>query len=142
MSVPTCLCRLCIFLMIMNVMDISSMTAIELTAIDGKESFNRISFGGGGIVRMVIPLYFYLGLGYLYQNVTTKSEELGWIELSDNNKYSPHSSGYFEFGLQGNIKGFTMRTGFRYNFCENLEFSLGFGWTFARLSKQSKTEKE
>lgn len=110
--------------------------------IDGKVSFNRISFGGGGIVRMVIPLYFYLGLGYLYQNLTAKSEELGWIEFSGypDYLYSPHSSGYAEFGLQGNIKGFTMRTGFRYNFCENLEFSVGLGVTFARQSKKSKTK--
>lgn len=110
--------------------------------IDGKVSFNRISFGGGGIVRMVIPLYFYLGLGYLYQNLTVKSEEFGWIEFSGYNDhlYSPHSSGYAEFGLQGNIKGFTMRTGFRYNFCENLEFSVGLGATFARQSKKSKTK--
>lgn len=108
--------------------------------IDGKVSFNRISFGGGGIVRMVIPLYFYLGFGYLYQNLTTKSEVLGWIEYNIKNRYSPHSSGYAEFGLQGNIKGFTMRTGFRYNFCRNLEFSVGFGVTFARQSKKLETK--
>lgn len=115
--------------------------------IDGKTSFNRISFGGGGIVRMVIPLYFYMGLGYLYQNVTAETEEAGWVEIRERNssgkydyKYhyiSPHSSGYFELGLQGNIKGFTMRLGYRYNFCQNNELSVGLGWTFGRESKKS-----
>lgn len=99
-----------------------------------KLSFNRVSLGGGGIVRIVIPLYFYLGLGYMYQNVTAETEELGRIELRP---FSPHSSVYGEFGLQGNIKGFTMRLGFRSNFVDQNELSVGIGWTFARKSKKN-----
>ncbi|MCQ2332959.1 MAG: hypothetical protein MJZ95_07190 [Paludibacteraceae bacterium] len=118
--------------------------------IDGKTSFNRVSFGAGGIVRLVIPLYVYAGMGYLYQNVTAETEEFGWVEIRERNssgkydyKYhyiSPHSSGYFECGLQGNIKGFTMRLGYRYNFCQNNELSVGLGWTFGRESKKSNVK--
>ena len=99
-----------------------------------KLSFNRVSFGGGGIVRIVIPLYFYLGLGYMYQNVTAETEEFGRVEFRPS---SPHSSGYCELGLQGNIKGFTMRLGYRGNFCEEHEMLVGIGWTFARKSKKN-----
>mgnify|MGYP003292237300 CR=1 FL=1 len=114
----------------------------------GKPSFNRMSFGAGGIVRMVIPLYLYLGFGYCYQNVTVQTEKYGWIEMADNifmskdQRISPHSSGYFELGLQGNIKGFTLRTGYRYNFHENHEFSVGIGWTFGRKSKNTEAKKQ
>lgn len=112
--------------------------------VDGKASFNRVSFGGGGIVRMVIPLYFYLGLGYFYQNLTAETEEFGWVELEKgyDKYYSPHSSGYLELGLQGNVKGFTMRTGFRYNFNGDIEISAGLGWTFGRNNKKSNAKND
>ena len=115
---------------------------------DEKMSFNRISVGAGAIVRMVIPLYFYLGAGYLYQNTTVRTIEYGWVEVNDDINYdcrrahSPHSSGYFECGLQGNIKGFTLRAGYRYNFHNNHELSVGLGWTFGRKSKQSNARTE
>lgn len=117
----------------------------EVSIVD-KYSFNRISFGAGGIVRMVIPLYFYLGLGYLYQNTTVRTEDYGWVKFEGNNfgrnfrQINPHSSGYFELGLQGNIKGFTLRTGYRYNFHKNHEFSVGIGWTFGRKSKNQSAK--
>lgn len=117
--------------------------------IAGKTSFNRISVGGGGIVRLVIPLYFYLGLGYLYQTVTAETKEFGWVEMRYYNgdvryddRYSPHSSGYFELGLQGNIKGFTMRLGYRYGFCQTHELSVGLGVTLGRESKKSNPKTD
>ena len=109
-------------------------------------SFNRISLGAGGIVRMVIPLYFYLGFGYCYQNFTVKTENHGWVEMKDDTRrlagqrISPHNNGYFELGFQGNIKGFTLRTGYRCNFNYNHEFSVGIGWTFGRKSKSQSAK--
>lgn len=117
--------------------------------IAGKTSFNRICVGGGGIVRLVIPLYFYLGMGYLYQTVTAETKEFGWVEMryyngnvKYNDRYSPHSSGYFELGLQGNIKGFTMRLGYRYGFCQTNELSVGLGVTLGRESKKSNPKTD
>lgn len=118
--------------------------------IAGKTSFNRICVGGGGIVRLVIPLYFYLGMGYLYQTVTAETKEFGWVEMMRDygdvsrykDRYSPHSSGYFELGLQGNIKGFTMRLGYRYGFCRTNELSVGLGVTLGRESKKSNPKTD
>lgn len=112
--------------------------------IAGKSSFNRISVGGGGIVRLVIPLYFYLGLGYMYQTVTAETVEYGWVEMNHvwGRRFSPRSSGYFELGLQGNIKGFTMRLGYRYGFCQTNELSVGLGVTLGRESKKSNPKTD
>ena len=75
----------------------------------GKKSNNRFSFTGGGIVRMVIPLYLYLGVGYGYQSYTRQISSGEWAM---ENYYSAKHSGIVDVGLQGNIKGFTLSAGY------------------------------
>jgi hypothetical protein len=80
----------------------------------GKSSFNRASMTTGCIVRMVIPFYLFIGVGYGYQSITKQISNGDWV-LYDAGSYSDHSmihSMVWDVGLQGNIKGFTIAAGY------------------------------
>ena len=105
----------------------------------GKSSDNRASFVFGGIVRMVIPMYLYLGMGYGYQSYTRQISSGEWVMEKH---FSTTHSGIVDVGLQGNIKGFTISVGydmlfgkkqfyhndFRRSFYH--EVKIGLGYTF------------
>ena len=96
----------------------------------GKNSNNRASFTAGGIVRMVIPMYLYLGLGYGYQSYTRQISSGEWVMES---RYSATNSGIIDVGLQGNIKGFTISAGYDMLFSGSrnyYEVKIGLGYTF------------
>lgn len=96
----------------------------------GKNSNNRASLVFGGIVRMVIPMYLYLGLGYGYQSYT---RQLGSGEWAMERRYSTTHSGLLDVGLQGNIKGFTISAGYTMlsgNRRMYHEVKFGIGYTF------------
>lgn len=95
----------------------------------GKNSNNRASCVFGGIVRMVIPMYLYMGLGYGYQSYTRQISSGEWIMEE---YYSATHSGIFDIGLQGNIKGFTISVGYDMLFGNRLyhEAKIGLGYTF------------
>lgn len=101
----------------------------------GKNSFNRASLTAGGIVRMVIPLYLYLGVGYGYQSITRQITSEEWVLANEN---SMKHCMAFDIGLQGNIKGFTLSLG--YSFLTNFgpmmhEMKVGIGYTFKDKKK-------
>lgn len=77
----------------------------------GKASLNRISFTGGTIVRMVIPLYLYLGIGYGYVSTTRELTNGNWAQMAGW-KYGSGHCMHWDIGLQGNIKGFTIAVGY------------------------------
>lgn len=97
----------------------------------GKNSSNRISFTAGGIVRMVIPLYFYAGIGYGYQSYTKQISSGEWVFMDD---YSAKHGMNWDMGLQGNIKGFTISVGYSvmtdYDYRNLHEVKIGLGYTF------------
>ena len=92
----------------------------------GKTSYNRAAITAGGIVRMVIPLYLYAGIGYGYQNYTRQISSGDWVKAEK-------SLGHHfiaELGLQGNIKGFTLSAGYAFStghtWMQELKFGLGY----------------
>ncbi len=95
----------------------------------GKNSNNRASLTAGGIVRMVIPMYLYTGLGYGYHSYTRQISSGEWAM---ENHFSATHSGIFDIGLQGNIKGFTISAGYDLLFGERFyhEVKIGLGYTF------------
>lgn len=102
--------------------------------VTNETSHPRISFGGGGIIRMVIPLYAYLGLGYAYRQINYKTMSGEWVAYSDNYFGSSGHSADVEIGFMGNIKGFTILAGYSWlvnNYCFNThEIKVGLGYTF------------
>ena len=103
---------------------------------NGKSSFNRISATTGAIVRMVIPFYLYLGVGYGYQTMTKQLTNGEWV-LYDGRGYSNYSMKHsmtWDIGLQGNIKGFTISAGYMvltdYQNGSLQELRVGLGYTF------------
>lgn len=100
----------------------------------GKSSLNRLSFTGGGIVRMVIPLYLYLGIGYGYVSTTREISSGQWVMMDPWSRLSLGHAMHWDFGLQGNIKGFTIAAGYSaltdYKTGALHEFKLSIGWTF------------
>ena len=89
---------------------------------------------GGVNVWLGCPLYFYMGIGYGYENVFLVSEE-GYTRPYNPHYYYryPNSGVAWEFGFQGGYKGFTLRLGYALvGSSSNVfnELSLGIGYTF------------
>ena len=97
----------------------------------GKNSFNHVAFTAGAIVRMVIPFYFYLGLGYGYQSYTKQISSGEWVMMRN---YSATHGLNGDVGFQGNIKGFTISAGYTvltdYNYATIHQVKIGLGYTF------------
>lgn len=107
----------------------------------GKTSHNHFSLAGGAVVRLVIPLYLYAGIGYGYQTITREINNGEWVLVKHHGHHSlslGHSMEY-EVGLQGNIKGFTLLAGYSFftNYSEELmhEIKVGIGYTFKDKKK-------
>lgn len=102
----------------------------------GKNSYNRASFTLGGIVRMVIPLYLYLGAGYGYQSVTRQMSSGKWAMMRN---FSVMHGMMWDIGLQGSIKGFTISAGYSvltdYDYITMHELKVGLGYTFKDIKK-------
>lgn len=103
----------------------------------GKISQNLVSVSGGGVARLVIPLYVYAGLGYTYHSTTAEIVGGDWI-LLDPYQYED-ANGHLlnaDIGLQAQYKGFTFSVG--YMILASMEhentvlhgFKLGIGYTF------------
>lgn len=103
----------------------------------GKISQNLVSVSGGGVARLVIPLYVYAGLGYTYHSTTAEIVGGDWI-LLDPYQYED-ANGHLlnaDIGLQAQYKGFTFSVG--YMILASVEhentvlhgFKLGIGYTF------------
>lgn len=97
----------------------------------GKNSYNRASITLGGIVRMVIPLYLYIGAGYGYQSVTRQISSGKWVMIRP---FSVTHGMMWDVGLQGSIKGFTISAGYsvltNYDSRTMHELKAGLGYTF------------
>ena len=106
--------------------------------VTNKTSHPRISFGGGAIVRMVIPLYVYAGAGYAYRELNYKTYSGDqWAKYDDN----PCHYADVECGLIGSIKGFTIQAGYsllaRGGYGNQIahEIKVGLGYTFPDKKK-------
>ena len=96
----------------------------------GNYSLNYLSFSAGGMVRIVIPLYFYAGLGYAYQSETRETTGGKWVMITDWDR-SPGHTFMYEAGFQGNLKnGLTFSFGMTYTLIDNVQFKFGIGYTF------------
>ena len=96
----------------------------------GNYSSNYLSFSAGGMVRIVIPLYFYAGLGYAYQSETRETTGGKWVMITDWDR-SPGHTFMYEAGFQGNLKnGLTFSFGMTYTLIDNVQFKFGIGYTF------------
>lgn len=102
----------------------------------GKNSYNRASLTLGGIVRMVIPLYLYIGAGYGYQSVTRQISSGKWVMIRP---FSVTHGMMWDVGLQGSIKGFTISAGYSvltvYDYRTMHELKVGLGYTFKDKKK-------
>ena len=108
----------------------------------GKISHNQVTFNAGAIIRMVIPIYWYCGLGGGYLTRTYELANGQWAMLAGNWQYKGMNLA-FETGLQGNIKGFTISAGYyMLTDCsgDNMQHELkfGIGYTFPDKKKQPK----
>ena len=99
----------------------------------GRNSRNKLSITGGGIIRMVIPLYFYAGIGYGYSTLTAELDGGKWAKIIRAGK--GHAMN-FDLGFQGNIKGFTISVGYcaLTDFEQSVlhEVKIGIGYTFKK----------
>ena len=111
----------------------------------GKVSRNQATLSAGAIIRMVIPLYWYVGLGGGYLTRTYELAGGKWAMLGPQIKYRGANM-LIETGLQGNIKGFTLSAGYYLisNFDEHYqhEAKIGIGYTFPDKKKQAKQPKQ
>ncbi len=102
----------------------------------GKNSYNRASLTLGGIVRMVVPLYLYIGAGYGYQSVTRQMSSGKWAMIRP---FSVTHGMMWDVGLQGSIKGFTISAGYSvltdYDYYTMHELKVGLGYTFKDIKK-------
>lgn len=105
---------------------------------DGKISHNRVSFTSGLVIRCVIPLYFYAGIGYGYRSMTARTEDGKWVRICS--LASPHHGINYEAGIMGSIKGFTISAGYS-NITDGSgdkylsEIKIGLGYTFKTKKK-------
>ena len=99
----------------------------------GKFSDNLLSVHAGGIVRLVIPLFLYLGTGYGYNSYTSETAGGQWVINNAHEGSSPHCQEW-EGGFQGHIKGFTLNGGVyiltNYEVISLIGVKIGLGWTF------------
>ncbi|MBQ7631894.1 MAG: hypothetical protein IJS82_03950 [Paludibacteraceae bacterium] len=99
--------------------------------LTNKTSHPRISVTAGPMVRLVIPLYIYAGIGYAYRPTNYQTIDNQWV----NARYaSPVHGGNAEGGLMGNIFGFTLQAGYSIIFDGHSllvhELKFGVGYTF------------
>lgn len=80
--------------------------------LTGRMSRQALSLSAGGSIRIVIPLYFYAGLGYLYRTNTYETETGDWL-LGKRFEWKEDSKHYFlwEAGFAGNIRGCRLSLG-------------------------------
>ena len=116
-------------------------------------SHPQLSFTAGGIIKMVIPLYLYLGGGYAYQGLTYQTIDGEWANYDgfeyywwgDDINVNNHG-GEWEVGLIGNIKGFTISAGYAMSLVKNWDvimahhIKIGLGYTFP--DKQKRKEQQ
>ena len=109
----------------------------------GKVSRNQATLSAGFIIRMVIPFYWYVGLGGGYLTRTYAMTRGKWAMLGPQIKYNGANM-VIETGLQGNIKGFTLSAGYYLisNFDAHYqhEAKIGIGYTFPDKKKQAKQQ--
>lgn len=102
-------------------------------AYTGKVSQNHLAFTVGGVVRLVIPLYLYLGTGLGYKTTTRELAGGQWM-LDRRYGYECVRIGQqWDFGLQGNIKGFTVSAGLSTTTSYDatvMGVKVGIGYTF------------
>jgi hypothetical protein len=104
--------------------------------VTNETSHPYFSFGGGGMIRMVIPFYAYLGAGYAYKALNYKTLDGHWVGHV-NSWYNPHHCAYLEIGLMGSIKGFTIQVGYTGLMGEQFsqEIKVGLGYAFPDKKK-------
>lgn len=115
--------------------DISRHTIDDIyPSYTGKISQNHVAFTVGGIVRLVIPLYFYIGTGYGYKTTTMELADGNWMLDRYHRSECVEHGHQWELGLQGNIKGFTISTGLsalvNYKRGHLYGVKIGIGYTF------------
>ena len=97
----------------------------------GKEKRTRLSASLGMTVNMVIPLYFYMGVGYGYRSLTWEIVGGDWMT------YEPMSfaGANVDFGLMLNIKGFALSAGYSTINFQYHELKAGIGFIIKTKKK-------
>ena len=107
------------------------VTGISVPFYSGKEKRTRLSASAGITVNLVIPLYFYVGVGYGYRSLDWETIDGQWMQ------YKPMSfkGANIDFGLIGNIKGFALSVGCSTINFQYYEVKLGIGGIFKMKKK-------
>jgi hypothetical protein len=107
------------------------VTGISVPFYSGKEKRTRLSASAGITVNLVIPLYFYAGVGYGYRSLDWETIDGQWMQ------YKPMSfkGANVDFGLIGNIKGFALSVGCSTINFQYYEVKLGIGGIFKMKKK-------
>lgn len=90
----------------------------------GKKAVNNWMVTGGAMIRMYIPLYFYVGGGYGQRNLNWEMTNGGWV----NNAAGTYRGFTGDIGLMGNIKHFAISLGVSSINFKYTEFSIGLGY--------------
>lgn len=103
----------------------------------GRISHNRFSITGGGMVRLIVPLYFYAGIGYGHKSVTREIGGGDWAYADSRKLMSFGHCMNWDFGLIGHYNGYTISLGYSaltdYKMGEMHEVKIGLGYTFKDL---------
>lgn len=101
----------------------------------------HFSVTAGGMIRLVIPIYIYLGVGYNYTGYYHQLHDDRWIKIDG-------SSGLgYEGGVMASIKNFTLQLGYD----GSVKFSrgavlggikAGVGYSFGSNNKKQNVEQQ
>lgn len=135
---------------------VSAMTGLEWNTanVDGtiddyfvtnKKSHPRISFTVGGMIRVAKPVFAYAGAGYAYRGLNYKTIDGNWAKYPQGDGYNLGNCADLEFGLIGNIKGFTLQFGYSILLSESghaNEIKFGVGYSFNSKKQKQKQPQE
>ena len=99
----------------------------------GKEQRTRLSGTVGLTVNMVIPLYFYAGVGYGYRSLTWETVGGDWMTYERTSFAGVNA----DFGFMFNIKGFALSAGYSTINFQYHEVKVGIGLIVKTGKKKS-----
>ena len=123
-----------------NIANVDGLT--EQYFVTNKRSHPRISFTVGGVIRVAKPVFAYAGAGYAYRGLNYKTEDGNWVQYPKG-EYNLGNCADLEFGLIGNIKGFTLQLGYTFLLSQldhgASEIKFGVGYSFSSKKTETKT---
>lgn len=114
-------------------------------SVTNKKSHPRISFTVGGVIKVAKTVFAYAGAGYAYRGLNYKTTNGKWVQYHKG-EYNLGNCADLEFGLIGNIKGFTLQFGYSIllsGLGHANEIKFGVGYSFgSKKQKQPQEQKQ